>query len=166
GKTSIISALDHFLGKMTVIENAALLSDEQLEEFARVLERDDRSLLIALADTREAVEEMFRRVPALSESFTAVFDGKHYTAEELLDLTERYLYEKEARLTPAAMTLVLEKAEALVEERPGNLPRIMLRFVDQALEKSERGGLFGFGAGKIGSDGILNVDAKHFRGIE
>ena len=166
GNVSIIGALDHFLGRMTIVENASVLSDSQLDEFTKILDRDDRSLLIGFTDTRENIVKLFERMPSLAESFTAVFDGRERTPDDLLNIVQSYFYEADARLSADAEAVVLKKAADLLAVSRTSARREILHFAEQGLDKAEKGGFLGFGAGKVDNEGILTVAAKHFKGLE
>ena len=166
GNVSIIGALDHFLGRMTIVENASELSDSQLDEFTKILDRDDRSLLIGFTDTRENIVKLFERMPGLAECFTAVFDGRERTPDDLLNIVQSYFYEADARLSADAEAVVLKKAANLLAASRTSARREILHFAEQGLDKAEKGGFLGFGAGKVDSEGVLTVAAKHFKGLE
>ena len=166
GSASIVSSLDHFLGKMTIIEEVGQLSDAQLNEFTKIMDKDDRSLLIAFTDTKENIIKLFERAPRLASCFTAVFDGRRYTAGDLRDIAKEHLNQEDARLTRDAELIVLKKAEELIEAKAGSYQHDIIEFVDKAMDRAEHGGFLGMGAGKISSDGVLLIDAKHFKGLE
>ena len=162
GGASIVNSLDRFLGNMVIVEQAGSLSDAQLMEFAKVLDRDDRSLLIAFTDSKDDMIEMFRRVPKLAESFTAVFEGKKFNAKDLVNTAKEYLFNEKARMTEEAEKLVYEKARRLLSEKTGFYKNSIREYAELALIKADRGFL-GLGRGKCDREGYTIVDAKHFR---
>ncbi len=167
GAASIIHSFDRFLGAMVIVEKAASLSDDQLREFAKVLDKDDRSLLVAFSDTRANVEQIFRRVPELAESFTAVFSGIRYSPADLLKEAKRYLLSQEAKLTPEAEQMMLEKAQRVLKERDGFYVTKIRQYAEAGLAAAENGGFLGFGGGRMDkNDGLMWVDAKHLRKVE
>ena len=166
GTASIINSLDRFLGNVVVVEHISLLSDEQLTEFAKVLDTDDMSLLVVFTDTKEGILNALKRVPQLERSFTAVYEGRDYTPDDLLEIAENYLRTEEARFSPEAEELVKEYAEELLSDKRGFYRNHILDYVGQALDFADMGGFLGFGAGKMDRDGTLIVDAKHFRKAE
>ena len=159
----IANSLDHFLGNVIIIENAADLSDAQLGDFAKILDRDDRSLLCVFTDTKRRVSELLKRVPALLESFTAVFEGRDYTPRELVSVAADYLLSQDARLSQDAEMFVLGEAQKILVEKRGAYARYIEDLAALALEKAEKGGFLGFGSGKLDRDDRLIVDEKHFR---
>ena len=165
GGASIVSSMDRFLGNVVIVEHASLLSDDQLSEFAKMLDKDDMSLLIVFTDTKENVTGILKRVPDLANIFSAVYEGKKYTAEELVQAAEYYLKTEEARMTPEAEQIVRDYAESLLEEKAGFYRNRVIAFTSKALEAADRGGFLGFGAGKIDKNGILVIDAKHFKNL-
>ena len=166
GTASIINSLDRFLGNVVVVEHISQLSDEQLTEFAKVLDTDDMSLLVVFTDTKEGILGALKRVPQLEKSFTAVYEGRDYTPDDLLEIAETYLRTEEARLSPEAAELVREYAEELLDDKRGFYRNHILDYVGQALDYADMGGFLGFGAGKMDRDGTLIVDARHFRKAE
>ena len=165
GGASIVSSMDRFLGNVVIVEHASLLSDDQLSEFAKMLDKDDMSLLIVFTDTKENVTGILKRVPELANIFSAVYEGKKYTADELVQAAEYYLKTEEARMTPEAEQIVRDYAESLLEEKAGFYRNRVIAFTSKALEAADRGGFLGFGAGKIDKNGILVIDAKHFKNL-
>ena len=165
GKASIVSSLDRFLGNVVIVERVSLLSDEQLQEFAKVLDHDDMSLLTVFTDNRENIINVLKRVPALAGAFSAVYEGKKYTADDLILAAESYLRGEEARLSDAAEAVVRNYAEDILQEKRGFYRNRVIAYVGKALEAADKGGFLGFGAGRIDKNGILVVDAKHFRNL-
>ena len=165
GKASIVSSLDRFLGNVVIVERVSLLSDEQLQEFAKVLDHDDMSLLTVFTDNRENIINVLKRVPALAGAFSAVYEGKKYTADDLILAAESYLRGEEARLSDAAEAVVRNYAEDILQEKRGFYRNRVIAYVGKALEAADKGGFLGFGAGRIDKNGILVVDAKHFKNL-
>ena len=165
GRASIVSSLDRFLGNVVIVEHVSMLSDEQLQEFAKMLDHDDMSLLTVFTDTRENIIGVLKRVPALAGAFSAVYEGKKYTADELVLAAENYLRGEEARLSPSAEEAVRAYAEDILAEKRGFYRNRVIAYVGKALEAADKGGFLGFGAGKIDKNGILVVDAKHFKNL-
>ena len=163
GNANIINSFDRFLGSMVVVEQAASLSDQQLRDFAKILDRDDRSLLVVFTDTRDDVIEMFRRIPELAESFTAVFEGKILNARDLVNTAKEYLYSQGAKFSREADPVVYEKARELLGAKQGYYKSEMREYAEKALAQAEKGGFLGLSGGKVDRDGYLIVSDKHLR---
>ena len=163
GDASIVNSLDRFLGNMVIVQHASVLQDRQLREFAKILDRDDRSLLVAFTDRRSAIADVLRRVPELFESFTAVFEGKTYTARDLLEVAKEYLLKQDAKLSRDAQAVVFEEARRLISEQTGYYRNKIRAFVKPALERADTGGFLGLGGGRFDKNGYLIVTAKHFK---
>ncbi len=166
GGASIVNSLDHFLGNMVVVEQAASLSDDQLAEFAKVLDRDDRSLLLVFTDSKDDMIEMFRRVPQLADSFTAVFEGKDLTPRDLVNTVKEYLHDQDAKMTREAQDIVTDHAKQILGEKKGFYKNNMRQFAEKALAYADKGGFLGLSAGKCDDEGYLIVAEKHFRKAE
>jgi len=160
---SIVNSLDRFLGNAVVVQDAGDLSNEQLRDFAKVLDQDDRSLLIVLTDTKRQIAELFRRVPALADSFSAVFEGKRYSAKDLVAAASDVLFAKEARMTEDASMFVLGEAQRLLRNNSAAALAQIESLAEAALDKAEKGGFMGLGGGRLDKDNYLIVDEKHFR---
>ena len=132
-------------------------------EFAKILARDDRSLLVAFTDRRSAIADVLRRVPELFESFTAVFEGKTYTARDLLEVAKEYLLKQDAKLSRDAQAVVFEEARRLISEQTGYYRNKIRASVKPALERADTGGFLGLGGGRFDKNGYLIVTAKHFK---
>lgn len=166
GSAGIVNSLDRFLGNMVIVEQAASLSDSQLREFAKVLEKDDRSLLVAFTDSRNDMIRMFERVPALADSFTAVYEGKKYNARDLVNTAKEYLFAQEAKVTREAEGVLYEYARFLLSEKKGFYKNDIRRYAEEALSYADKGGLFRLSSGKIDDDGYLIITEKHFKKAE
>lgn len=158
----IIKSLDHFLGSMVIIQNAASLSDRQLQDFAKILEKDDNSLLIVFTDTEERFEKLFTRVPVLGESFTAAFEGHLVTARDLVDTAKEYLYYQNALMTKEAEGVCYEFARKLLAAKEGFYRSDIREYAAKALHYAEHTGLFGLFSTALDDDGYLHVAEKFF----
>jgi len=163
GRASIVNSLDRFLNNAVIVENSGDLSDEQLADFAKILDKDDRSLLIVFTDTKRRVSDILRRVPALLDSFTAVYEGKTYTARDLVNSMGDYLFAHDAKITSQAEMYVLGLAQQIVRSGKGSYVRYMQELADSAMEKAEKGGFLGVGSGKLDKDNFLIIDERHFK---
>ena len=148
---------------MVVVEQAASLSDTQLRDFAKILDKDDRSLLVIFTDTKDDIIEMFRRVPELADSFTAVFEGKILNARDLVNTAKEYLYSQGAKLAKEADAVVYEKARELLGAKQGYYKSDMMIYAEKALGAAEKSGFLGFSGGKVDQDGYLIVTEKHLK---
>ena len=163
GNANIINSMDRFLGNMVVVEQAASLSDQQLRDFAKILDKDDRSLLVVFTDTKDDLIEMFRRVPELADSFSAVFEGRTYSARDLVNAAKEYLYSQGAKFSREADAVVYEKARELLGEKKGFYKSEIREYAEKALSQAEKGGFLGLSGGKVDKDGYLVVTEKHLR---
>ncbi|MBO7364571.1 MAG: hypothetical protein J6U26_04485, partial [Lachnospiraceae bacterium] len=166
GNANIVQSLDRFLGNMVIVEHASALTDEQLQDFAKVLDKDDRSLLIAFTDTEPHLEELFLRVPELANSFTAVYEGKMLTVEDLISEVKEFLFHNDALLTEDGEAYVAAFAQRTMTEGKGFYKSTMRKLAAKALRAAERGGFLGLSMGKVDEDGYLLVSEKYFRRIE
>ncbi|MBR6406644.1 MAG: hypothetical protein IKS18_10715 [Lachnospiraceae bacterium] len=166
GNANIVNSIDRFLGSMVVVEQAGSLSDEQLRDFAKILDKDDRSLLVVFTDTRNDVIEMFKRIPELAESFTAVFEGRILNARDLVNTAKEYLYSQGAKFSREADSVVYEKARELLGAKKGYYKSDMREYAEKALGVAEKGGFLGLSGGKVDRDGYLVVTEKHLRKAE
>lgn len=162
----IIDALDQFLGKSVIIQNASLLSDSQLSDFYKILEKDDPSLLVVFTDTAKKIAEIFRRNPLLTKSFSAAFEGKHVTVADLVNTAKEYLAEKTALMTTEGEAVATQYAEKLLAEKGGSYRASMREYTAKALHIAEHGGPFGLLGGYTDDEGYLYVTEKNFRKAE
>ena len=163
GDASIINSLDRFLGNMVIVQHASVLQDRQLREFAKILDKDDRSLLVAFTDRRSAIADVLRRAPELFDSFTAVFEGRTYTARDLVEVAKEYLLKEDAKLSRDAQAVVFEEARRILQEQTGYYRNKIRAFVKTALDRADSGGFLGLGGGRFDKNGYLIITAKHFR---
>jgi len=166
GKANIINSLDRFLGNMVIIQHASLLSEQQLQDFAKVLDREDHSLLVVFTDTSEAMKRILEKVPALRQSFTGVFEGKAYQPEDLVQFMKEWLYTEDARMSKDAEQYALDYADYLIDQGNSSCRNGMHEFAIKALNAAEKGGFLKMAAGKVDDDGFLVLTEKHLRKAE
>ncbi len=159
---SIVKSFDYFLGNMVIIENAAALSDSQLRDFSKVLEKDDLSCLIALTDTEEHFEKMFTRVPEIAGSFTAAFEGRPVMARDLVNTAKEYLLHQGARMDREAQSICYEYARKLLREGEGFYRSRIRDYAQKALDLATRGSLRTLFSGAEEEDGLTRVTARFF----
>ena len=163
GDASIVNSLDRFLGNMVIVQHVSVLQDRQLKEFAKILDKDDRSLLVAFTDRRSAVADVLKRAPELFNSFTAVFEGRTYTPRDLVDVAKEYLLKEDAKLSRDAQAVVFEEARRILQENTGYYRNKIRAFVKEALDRADNGGFLGLGGGRFDKNGYLVVSARHFK---
>ena len=166
GGANIINSLDRFLNNMVIVESAGKLTDQQLSDFAKVLNKDDRALLIVFTDTKDELARLFEREPALKDSFTAVFEGRRFTASDLMQVAKTYLYMEDAKMTEDGEEYLSDYITRLLAEGGGFYRTNVKSLTEDALQYAEKGGFLGFGMGKVDAKGNLTVSARHFRKAE
>ena len=159
---NLVQSFDFFLGNMVIIEDAAALSDSQLRDFSRVLEKDDLSCLIALTDTEEHFAKMFSRVPEIAGSFTAAFEGRPVMARDLVNTAKEYLLHQGAKMDPEAQSICFEYARKLLKEGKGFYRSRIRDYAQKALDLATRGGLRSLFSGAEDEDGFTRVSARFF----
>ena len=159
---NIVQSFDFFLGNMVIIEDAGALSDSQLRDFSRVLEKDDLSCLIALTDTIEHFEKMFLRVPEIANSFTAAFEGKPVMARDLVNTAKEYLLHQGARMDREAQSICYEYARKLLKEGQGFYRSRIRDYAKKALDLASKGGIRGLFSGAEEDDGLTRITARFF----
>ena len=159
---NLVQSFDFFLGNMIIIEDASVLSDSQLRDFSRILEKDDLSCLIALTDTEERFAKMFARVPEIAGSFTAAFEGRPVMARDLVNTAKEYLLKQGARMDREAQSICYEYARNLLKEGQGFYRSRIRDYAAKALDLATRGGLRTLFSGAEEEDGLLRVSARYF----
>ncbi len=159
----IINSLDRFLGNMVIVEQAGSLSDEQLRAFAKILEKDDRSLLLAFTDSKRDMIDMLKRVPELQNSFTAVYEAKEYRVADLVAIVKQYLHHLDAKMTGDGEAEAILYARKVLASESGFYRSRMREYADKAYSLAVHGGFLGISVGKVDYDGMLCVQGKHFR---
>lgn len=161
---NIVNSIDQFLGSMVIVEEAGSLTDAQLLDFSKVLDKDDRSLLVCFTDSKKRIYEMMERVPSLQKSFTAVFEAKDYGVDDLFRFAKAYCRESEARMTREAEEEVLRYAQRILTEQSGFYKNSIIDLMDDAIMIAERGGILK--NGKIDKEGNLIITEKHIKKAE
>jgi len=160
---SIMNSMDRFLGNVVIVEYAGALSETQLSDFAKMLDHDDRSLLIVFIDSKKQIRSILNREPALADDFTGLYEARDYTARDLVNMMLDRLMTQDARLSAEGEMLALGVAQQCLREMRGSCLTFVEEFADRALAKAEKGGFLGLGSGKLDRENILIVDERHVK---
>ncbi len=135
---SIIKTLDKLLGKAVIVEQAGGLGKEVLDEFAVILDKNDRSLIVVFIDTEEEINRIIEENPKLAEVFSAQFHAKTYTVEDLMEYARTYADEKDCAIDETARLLVTTRLEKILKDNPVGWQTQVEKMLDDAVENGNK----------------------------
>ena len=81
----LVKSIDKLLGKTILIEDAADMNERVINEFCKIIDPTDRSLLVVFIDTPASIRHLLIDYPQLAQVVTAQFVRETYSVTELLE---------------------------------------------------------------------------------
>ena len=86
----LVKSIDKLLGKTILIEDAADMNERVINEFCKIIDPTDRSLLVVFIDTPASIRHLLIDYPQLAQVVTAQFVRETYSVTELLEYARGY----------------------------------------------------------------------------
>ena len=86
----LVKSIDKLLGKTILIEDAADMNERVINEFCKIIDPTDRSLLVVFIDTPASIRHFLIDYPQLAQVVTAQFVRETYSVTELLEYARGY----------------------------------------------------------------------------
>ncbi|MFQ9511290.1 MAG: hypothetical protein ACLRZ7_10330, partial [Lachnospiraceae bacterium] len=137
-KRGIVKSMDKLIGKVLIVEKAGAMSDEILEEFNLVLEKNDLSMIVIFIDTPSEIDRIFNKFKDLSEKFDAVLSVKDYSADELVEYATRYADDHDCAIDDMAILALYAKIDQILEVQDGTQKKRVEEVMKQAIEKASK----------------------------
>ncbi len=94
-KKSTASIFDKLANGALIIQRAADLLPETVNELLKVLQEENKGLIIVMEDTREDMDRFLEKNPSLKQSFNVRVDIEALDDDSLVAYARQYAYEKE-----------------------------------------------------------------------
>lgn len=135
-RRGIFAVADRLSGKDLVVERAADLDAETVEELEQLMERDETGIVVVLIDTPARLEQMHSAYPGLAGRFQYI--GCEKTAEEDADARERELMRIQAeREAEEARKRLAEREEEIRRQAARDAEESRRRQAEEAARRHE-----------------------------
>ncbi len=94
-KKSTSSIFERLANGALIIQRAADLDSETVNELLKILQEENKGLIIVMEDTRDDMDKFLDRNPSLRQSFNVRVDIEALDDESLVAYAKQYAYEKE-----------------------------------------------------------------------
>ena len=84
----LVKSIDKLLGKTILIEDAADMNERVINEFCKIIDPTDRSLLVVFIDTPASIRHLLIDYPQLAQVVTAQFVRETYSVLSFLSMQE------------------------------------------------------------------------------
>ena len=158
----LVQSLDKLLGKTILIENAAEMSDRVIDEFCKIIDPTDRSLLVVFIDTPASIRHLLLDHPQLAQAVTAQFVRERYSVTELLEYARGYADREDSVLDKSGELALMERLKVIAENQERNKKRIVEMIVNNAIEKAEKKSMRKLFQTKYDKKGCLILRDKDF----
>ncbi len=158
----LVQSLDRLLGKTILIENAAEMNDRVINEFCKIIDPNDRSLLVVFIDTPAAIRHLLLDHPQLKRTITAQFIRENYSVSELLEYARDYADREDSVLDKSGELALMERLKVISENQERNKKHIVEMIVSNAIEKAEKKSMRRLFRSKYDKRGCLILRSKDF----
>ena len=158
----LIKSFDKLLGKTILIENAADMNERVINEFCKIIDPNDRSLLVVFIDTPASIRHLLIEHPQLAQTVTAQFVRETYSVSELLEYARGYADREDSVLDKSGELALMERLKVISENQERNKKRIVEMIVNNAIEKAEKKKMRKLFQSKYDKRGCLILRDKDF----
>ncbi len=158
----LVQSLDKLLGKTILIENAADMNDRVINEFCKIIDPTDRSLLVVFIDTPASIRHLLLDHPQLAQTVTAQFVRENYSVSELLEYARGYADREDSVFNKSGELALMERLKVISENQERNKKRIVEMIVNNAIEKAEKKSMRRLFQSKYDKSGYLILRDKDF----
>ena len=125
------------LGKTILIEDAADMNERGINEFCKIIDPTDRSLLVVFIDTPASIRHLLIDYPQLAQVVTAQFVRETYSVTELLEYARGYADREDSVFDKSGELALMERLKVIAGNQERNKKRIDEMIVNNAIEKAE-----------------------------
>lgn len=158
----LVQSLDKLLGKTILIENAADMNDRVINEFCKIIDPTDRSLLVVFIDTPASIRHLLLDHPQLAQTITAQFVRENYSVSELLEYARGYADREDSVFDKSGELALMERLKVISANQERNKKRIVEMIVNNAIEKAEKKSMRKLFQSKYDKKGCLILRDKDF----
>lgn len=158
----LVKSIDKLLGKTILIENAADMNERVINEFCKIIDPTDRSLLVVFIDTPASIRHLLIDYPQLAQVVTAQFVRETYSVTELLEYARGYADREDSVFDKSGELALMERLKVIAGNQERNKKRIVEMIVNNAIEKAEKKSMRKLFQSKYDKRGCLILRDKDF----
>ena len=158
----LVKSIDKLLGKTILIEDAADMNERVINEFCKIIDPTDRSLLVVFIDTPASIRHLLIDYPQLAQVVTAQFVSETYSVTELLEYARGYADREDSVFDKSGELALMERFKVIAGNQERNKKRIVEMIVNNAIEKAEKKSMRKLFQSKYDKRGCLILRDKDF----
>ena len=158
----LVKSIDKLLGKTILIEDAADMNERVINEFCKIIDPTDRSLLVVFIDTPASIRHLLIDYPQLAQVVTAQFVRETYSFTELLEYARGYADREDSVFDKSGELALMERLKVIAGNQERNKKRIVEMIVNNAIEKAEKKSMRKLFQSKYDKRGCLILRDKDF----
>ena len=158
----LVKSIDKLLGKTILIEDAADMNERVINEFCKIIDPTDRSLLVVFIDTPASIRHLLIDYPQLAQVVTAQFVREAYSVTELLEYARGYADREDSVFDKSGELALMERLKVIAGNQERNKKRIVEMIVNNAIEKAEKKSMRKLFQSKYDKRGCLILRDKDF----
>lgn len=158
----LVKSIDKLLGKTILIEDAADMNERVINEFCKIIDPTDRSLLVVFIDTPASIRHLLIDYPQLAQIVTAQFVRETYSVTELLEYARGYADREDSVFDKSGELALMERLKVIAGNQERNKKRIVEMIVNNAIEKAEKKSMRKLFQSKYDKRGCLILRDKDF----
>lgn len=158
----LVKSIDKLLGKTILIEDAADMNERVINEFCKIIDPTDRSLLVVFIDTPASIRHLLIDCPQLAQVVTAQFVRETYSVTELLEYARGYADREDSVFDKSGELALMERLKVIAGNQERNKKRIVEMIVNNAIEKAEKKSMRKLFQSKYDKRGCLILRDKDF----
>ena len=158
----LVKSIDKLLGKTILIEDAADMNERVINEFCKIIDPTDRSLLVVFIDTPASIRHLLIDYPQLAQVVTAQFVRETYSVTELLEYARGYADREDSVFDKSGELALMERLKVIAGNQERNKKRIVEMIVNNAIEKAEKKSMRKLFQRKYDKRGCLILRDKDF----
>ena len=158
----LVKSIDKLLGKTILIEDAADMNERVINEFCKIIDPTDRSLLVVFIDTPASIRHLLIDYPQLAQVVTAQFVRETYSVTELLEYARGYADREDSVFDKSGELALMERLKIIAGNQERNKKRIVEMIVNNAIEKAEKKSMRKLFQSKYDKRGCLILRDKDF----
>lgn len=158
----LVKSIDKLLGKTILIEDAADMNERAINEFCKIIDPTDRSLLVVFIDTPASIRHLLIDYPQLAQVVTAQFVRETYSVTELLEYARGYADREDSVFDKSGELALMERLKVIAGNQERNKKRIVEMIVNNAIEKAEKKSMRKLFQSKYDKRGCLILRDKDF----
>ena len=158
----LVKSIDKLLGKTILIEDAADMNERVINEFCKIIDPTDRSLLVVFIDTPASIRHLLIDYPQLAQVVTAQFVRETYSVTELIEYARGYADREDSVFDKSGELALMERLKVIAGNQERNKKRIVEMIVNNAIEKAEKKSMRKLFQSKYDKRGCLILRDKDF----